>query len=50
MQTVDMFNILREHINSKYSQVEAIKRLAWLESAASCGIGFDLGIANPKSI
>ena len=36
-------------MNSKYSQVEAIKRFACLESAASCGIGFDLGIANPET-
>jgi len=36
-------------MSSKNSQVEAIKRVVWLESAASCGIGFIPGIANPKT-
>ena len=36
-------------MSSKNSQVEAIKRFVWLESAASYGIGFVPGITNPKT-
>ena len=36
-------------MNSKHSQVETVKRFVWLDSAASCGIGFVPGFANPKT-